>query len=212
MVAKTPLKKKARKQRPKYQAPTAAKRAARRKQQTKSAKKPWAESYLEERAVTVEFAEANDVKLGKDRVVFVKTHPLSNAPLDSSRTRHEKPPLDKHGKPMKFTQKRGESFPYFPKHWDWKEIFADPSFEIYIVESECSALAAAQREFIAIAVGGCDGAFMAGTHRQKLHPIFSEMVLKGREVFIVFDGDSNTNDNVHNAEQATAKLFAEAVR
>jgi len=205
MISKAPPKNKT--QRKKHTALTT--RTARSK--AKPTKEPWAESYLKERAVTVEFAEANEVKLYKDHIVFVKTHPLSNALLDSSRTRHEKPPLGKDGRPMKFTQKPGESFPYFPKHWNWTKVFADPSFEIYIVESECSALAGAQRGFIAIAVGGCDGVFMTGTHRQKLHPIFSEMALKGRKVFIAFDGDSKKNSNVHDAEQAAAKLFAEAV-
>jgi hypothetical protein len=186
-------------------------RAARSRQQAKPALKAWAENYLEERAVTVDFAKANGAELHKNRIVFTKFHPLSNVRLDSSRTRHEKPPLIA-GKPAKFTQKRGESFPYFPTHWNWTGIFADSSTNIFIVESECSALAAAQRGLIAIAVGGCDGAFMKDTHRQKLHPIFSEMTLKGRKVFIVFDADTKSNDNVHAAQQAAAKLFAEAVR
>ena len=179
---------------------------------TKSAEKPWSEQYLEEHAVTVEFAEANNVEIHGDRIIFVKHHPLSRARLDSSRTRHKVPPIGKDGKPMKFTQRHGEGFPYFPAHWDWARIFTDPAVDIFIVESECSALAGAQRGLVVIAVGGCDGAFMPGTHRQKLHPIFSEMVLKGRKVYIVFDADAKSNKNVHDAEQAAAKLFSEAVR
>ncbi len=186
-----------------------------RAKKPKSAKplnKLWGEQYLEEHAVTVEFAKANNVEIHDDRNVFVKHHPLSKARLDSSRTRHRVPPLDKDGRPMKFTQRHGEGFPYFPVHWDWSRIFTNPIVDIFIVESECSALAGAQRGLVVIAVGGCDGVFMPGTRRQKLHPIFSEMVLKGRKVYMVFDADAKSNKNVHDAEQATAKLFAEAVR
>jgi hypothetical protein len=173
----------------------------------------WAKQYLEERDVPIEFAEQNGVQLCEEYIVFEKRHPLSGALLTSSRTRHKVPPLDpKTGKPMKFTQKRGQSAPYFPKHWNWNHVFETPSIDIFIVESECSALSAARHGWAAIAVGGCDGVFMSGTHRQKLHPIFSEIKLKGRRVYIVFDADSKNNSNVHAAEQAAAKLFAEAVR
>jgi hypothetical protein len=180
---------------------------------SKPTEKPWPNQYLEGRAVDVEFAKANNVELHDDRNIFVKHHPLTRARLDSSRTRHRVPPLDKDDKPMKFTQRRhGEGFPYFPVHWDWSRIFTDTSIDLYIVESECSALALAQRGVAAIGVGGCDGVFMAGTRRQKLHPIFSEMVLKGRKIYIVFDADTKLNKNVHDAEQAAAKLFGEAAR
>lgn len=174
---------------------------------------PWGEQYLETHATTPAFARKNNVEIHQEYIVFVKTHPLTGALLNSTRTRHKVPPINpKTGKEMKFTQKSGEAFPYFPTHWDWPSIFADSSVDIFIVESECSALAAAQRGFVTIGVGGCDGVFMVGTRRQKLHPIFSEMRLAGRRVYVVFDADRETNDNVHDAEQAAAKLFAEAVQ
>ncbi|MGP8226692.1 MAG: DUF3854 domain-containing protein, partial [Terracidiphilus sp.] len=173
----------------------------------------WGKQYLEAHATTPAFARKNNVVINPENIVFTKTQPLSGALLNSTRTRHKVPPINpKTGKEMKFTQKSGEAFPYFPTHWDWPSIFADSSVDIFIVESECSALAAAQRGFVTIGVGGCDGVFMVGTRRQKLHPIFSEMRLAGRRVYVVFDADRETNDNVHDAEQAAAKLFAEAVQ
>ncbi len=179
---------------------------------TKPTEKPWSTQYLEDRAITVEFAKANNVETHDERIVFVKHHPLSHERMKSGRTRFKVPIVGKDCKPQKFSQPSGEAFPYFPAHWDWSRVFTDPAVDIFIVESEASALAGAQRGLVVIAVGGCDGAFMTGTRRQKLHPIFSEMVLKGRKVYIVFDADSTLSKNVHDAEQATAKLFAEAVR
>jgi hypothetical protein len=183
-----------------------------RTRKARPVEKPWANQYLEDRAVDAEFAQANNAELHGDHIVFVKHHPLTHARMDSSRTRHKVPPLDKDGRPMKFTQRRAEAFPYFPVHWDWSRIFKDPAVDLFIVESETSALAGAQRGLPVIGVGGCDGVFMAGARRQKLHPIFSEVVLKNRRIFLVFDADSRSNKNVHDAEQAAAKLFAEAVR
>jgi len=175
--------------------------------------KPWAEQYLTDHAVSVEFALRSHVKIYDDRILFHRICPLTGRDLDATSTRHKVPPIDtKTGKPMKFTRKRGGgNVLYFPSSLNWKPAFADTSVDFYIVESECSALALAERDFYAIGTGGKDGVFMAGTKKQKLHEYLSNIKWSGRRVLLAFDGDVLTNQDVRESAHAAAKLFAEAV-
>jgi hypothetical protein len=181
---------------------------------SKIAAKTWAEQYLEDHAVPVAFAKENHVKLYDARIIFQRIHPLTGEILDASSIRHKEPPLDpKTGKPMKFTRKRGAAnVLYYPAHWNWKLAFNDTSTDLYIVESECSALALAMLGLVAIGTGGKDMVFMAGTKKQKLHEDFEQIKLAGRKVYLLFDGDTASNPEVKASVDAAAKLFAEATR
>jgi hypothetical protein len=186
--------------------------AAPRQRRTKPAEKLWADQYMEERGFDREFAEQNGAEIERDRIVFIKFHPLTGLRVEGSRTRLREPITIK-GKPAKFIQRKDtNSSPYFARCLNWKSIFADPSCPIVISEGETRSLAGAKHHIPVIGCGGVDGVFMAGTHRQKLHPIFEEMVLKGRTIYICFDADAESNSNVRNAENAAAKLFVEAAR
>jgi hypothetical protein len=179
---------------------------------TQKTAKPWAEKYLEDRAVDLDFAKRCGVKVYGERVMFPRIHPLTGNDLNASSTRHQTPPTDpKTGKAMKFTRRPGVgNVLYFPRCLDWKTAFSDTSIDLYVVESECSALALAQRGLYAIGTGGKDNVFMAGTKRQTLHEHFSLIKLRGRRVFLGFDGDMAINPQVRDSVEAAAKLFAEA--
>ncbi len=178
---------------------------------TRKTAKPWAEQYLQDRAVDVEFAKRCGVKVYDERIVFPRIHPLTGNDLNASSTRHQTPPTDpKTGKAMKFTRRPGVgNVLYFPRCLDWKTAFSNTSIDLYIVESECSALALAQRGLYAIGTGGKDNVFMVGTKKQKLHEQFNLIKLTGRRVLLAFDGDMATNPLVRDSVQAAAKLFRE---
>jgi hypothetical protein len=200
------------KDRPKAAPRFKPKPAAHRQRRTRPTEKSWADQYIEERGFDRAFAEQNGVEIERDRIVFLKFHPLTGGRIEGSRTRLREPITIK-GKIAKFIQRKNtESFPYFAPCLNWKAIFTDASCPIVVSEGETRALTGAKHHIPVIGCGGVDGVFMAGTHRQKLHPIFDEIVLKGRTIFICFDADAELNSNVGAAENAAARLFVEAVR
>ncbi len=173
---------------------------------------PTARKYLCDHGVSAEFAESCGVKIQRGRIIFDKFEPMTGALLDSGRSRPLDPQPDpKTGKLMKFVQKRGtESRLYFPRVLDWRAAFLDTSIPLFLVESECFALALAERGYYAIGTGGKDNIFLSGSKRTALHPDFDEIQLRGRKVYLMFDADDKVNPQVRASIEAAARLLSEA--
>jgi Domain of unknown function (DUF3854) len=173
---------------------------------------PTARKYLSEHGVSVEFAQRCGVKIQPGRIIFPKYDPMTGELLDSGRIRPMDPKPDpKTSRMMKFIQRRGtESRLYFPKFWDWKSAFLDTSIPLFLVESECSALALAERGYHAIGTGGKDNIFLSGSKRTALHPDLDGIRLRGRKVYLMFDADDKVNPQVRASIEAAASLLSEA--
>lgn len=106
-------------------------------------------------------------------------------------------------KPLRYSQPQGSGVrAYFPGNVDWSGVLSDASEELLITEGEKKAIAAAQAGFRCIGLGGVFNWLTAGS----LLPELEEISWRDRAVFIVFDSDASTNNNVRAAE---LRLFAE---
>jgi hypothetical protein len=191
-----------------------------KKQPASTSKTIWSKEYLPARGIPNEFAKdsgvvVRDSRTGEGQITFQKFHPLTDEELNGSRTRLEKPWIDKNGKEQHWKQAHDSgNFPYFAPTLPWKEIFGDIDTPVTISEGETRSLAGAQYGIPIMGCGGCNGVFEAGSQRQKLHPIFKEMVMhrgkKHRHLVLAFDADADSNDNVRSAESAAIKLFIDA--
>jgi len=108
---------------------------------------------------------------------------------------------------------------YFPP--GAKELLADPKTPILFVEAEKSVLAMTawgarvKHKFVAIATGGCWGwrckteiaVTESGKHKAKTGPSPELAYVKGRDVGILFDANTATNENVQKARQAFATVL-----
>lgn len=88
---------------------------------------------------------------------------------------------------------------YFPKLLDWGKYLADTSRPLFITEGEYKAACATARGYPCIALGGVWN-FCSRKNGVQLLPIFDQLKLAGRVVYIIYDSDSVTNPQVIMAE------------
>lgn len=95
---------------------------------------------------------------------------------------------------------------YIPplKGVNWKSIAASPDMPIIITEGELKAAAATKVGLPTIGLGGV-WCFKSNNARYPLLPQFAEFVWKGRAVYIAYDSDAVTNNQVMSAENALAR-------
>jgi putative DNA primase/helicase len=118
------------------------------------------------------------------------------------RVKPSNPPTDAKGKPKKYLHPRDTGTRvYFPPAV-WKAI-SDPTARLVITEGEKKALAATEAGFSCISLPGVN----TGQAKKsvKLCPDLDRIAWQKREVFVAFDSDAATNDNV---ELASRKLAA----
>lgn len=110
---------------------------------------------------------------------------------------------DQQKKPLRYLQpKNTEPQLYFAPFVDWKEVAADPSYELSITEGEKKAAAACCNDITTIGLGGV---WNFRTSRGGLLPAFEEIIWVKRRVNIIFDSDLVTNDNVGKAAMALSE-------
>lgn len=96
---------------------------------------------------------------------------------------------------------------YLPPLVDWRAV-ADGDQDIIITEGELKAACATKHGIPTVGLGGV-WSFQSGKHNTPMLPIFDELGLNGRKVYIVFDSDAVTNPNVVAAELRLAKRLTE---
>lgn len=118
------------------------------------------------------------------------------------RVRPDVPRKDRNGKDVKYESPKGQpNRAYFPPG-DF-DYLTDPAQEIAITEGEFKALALTQELLPTIGLVGVFG-WKAKDH-QRLLPELERIAWNGRTVYIVFDSDYATNENVVNALAWLAK-------
>ncbi len=93
---------------------------------------------------------------------------------------------------------------YLPPFISWTDYITDVSRPIIITEGELKAAAATARGWATIGLGGVD-CFRSGKRGLSILPIFNQLSLAGREVFIIYDSDAALNPNVAAAESALCR-------
>lgn len=104
-------------------------------------------------------------------------------------------------KEMRYIQPSGTlNEVYIPPLMNWKSYIEGPE-PLFITEGELKAAAATHRGFPTLGLGGVNS-YMSKKRGISLLPIFHELNLQGRHVFIVYDSDAATNPQVAAAESA----------
>ena len=110
-------------------------------------------------------------------------------------------PRVRDGKPIKYESPRGRSNQvYFPP--GVAERIANPANELIFTEGEKKALKGMQEGFPTIGLNGAFG--WKDGKRESLLPALERIEWHGREVYIIFDSDVATNENVQDAESRLA--------
>jgi len=136
-------------------------------------------------------------------IVVPYFHPLTSELLETQRIRYFDPPLVE-GKPRRYQQLRGTPVEaYFDPNVEWEPIFKNPKIDLYITEGEMKAIAANQHGYVTIAIGGVDS--FGG---ETLTPLLQKIKWKGRRVYIVYDSDAATKENVLRAERRLAEVLS----
>ena len=91
---------------------------------------------------------------------------------------------------------------------NWREVAEDPEQPIMITEGELKAACACKHGLPTVGLGGV-WSFQSGRHNTPMLPVFQELELSGRTVYIVFDSDAVTNPNVVAAELRLAWRLTE---
>jgi len=118
---------------------------------------------------------------------------------------------DKRNKTRKFQtiNHNDETIPtvHFPKlaKMEWSKIKDNPYQEMYITEGPKKALKMCLEGFPCIGLLSCNG----GLNKKDLADPLKEIKWKDRHVYIVFDNDKNTNENVLNAEKELSEKLKE---
>jgi hypothetical protein len=97
---------------------------------------------------------------------------------------------------------------YLPPLVKWRTVAANTERPILITEGELKAACATKYGLPTVGLGGV-WSFQSGKHNTPMLPIFEELGLSGRRVYIVFDSDAVTNPNVVAAELRLAKRLTE---
>jgi len=96
---------------------------------------------------------------------------------------------------------------YLPPYIDWKEYLAG-KLPIIFTEGEKKSAAATKNDLPTIGLGGV-WCFMSTRAQAPLLPIFDEINLKDRMVYICYDSDAATNPDIVVAEYTFAKRLTE---
>ncbi|WP_158943143.1 DUF3854 domain-containing protein [Granulicella sp. S190] len=159
-----------------------------------------------DRGITV--ADANVVRQmrihpAKPAIVIPYFDALSDRRLEIFRGRYFDPPLTK-GKLQRYSQPPGTGTEaYFDPTRDWPKIFKDHKIDIYITEGEFKAIVMNKHGLVTIGLGGVDS--YGG---ETLTPLLQKIKWKGRNVFIVYDSDAATNENVRRAAEKLAEVLS----
>jgi hypothetical protein len=138
-----------------------------------------------------------------DGIIIPYIDPLKDELLETQRIRYFDPPT-KSGKVRRYSQLAGTPVEaYFDPNVLWAKVFKNPKVDLYITEGEMKAIAANQHGFVTIALGGVDS--FGGDN---LTPLLQKIVWKGRKVFIVYDSDAATKENVLRAERKLAEVLS----
>lgn len=108
-------------------------------------------------------------------------------------------------KPVRYKQPMNSGVAaYFPSNIDWKAILEDVNEPIIITEGELKAAKACKEGFPTIGLGGVHS-FKSAKHGYLWLPELEAVIWADRPVFICFDSDTRTNENVCNATNEIAK-------
>ena len=123
------------------------------------------------------------------------------------RIKPNNPPKDaKTGKHRKYLQPSGVPVrAYIPPQV--RDKLSDATCRLVITEGEKKALAAVQAGFACVGLSGVDCWHTKGT--AKLLPDLDRIAWQGRQVFVAFDSDAATNDNVTRNECELAAVLAD---
>lgn len=91
-----------------------------------------------------------------------------------------------------------------PKGKSWQQLFDDPDMPLVFTEGELKAACAVKHGVPTIALGGVWN-FKSKKNGLFRLPVFNEINLKGRTVYIIFDSDSATNPQVLHAQYKFAE-------
>jgi hypothetical protein len=109
------------------------------------------------------------------------------------RVKFAKPRINTKGEPKKYEQPRGKD----PRAYilaDVRPAIADPAIDLMITEGEKKTLCLNQHGFTTIGLSGVS--VWQKPRTVILRPDLQEIAWKGRRVFILFDSDARTNDDV----------------
>lgn len=110
-------------------------------------------------------------------------------------------------KDQRYDQPKGETTEiYFPPLINWKKFF-ERDKPLYITEGELKAACATAKGFPTIGLGGVWN-FCSRKKGIAMLPVFKEMKLANRDVYIVFDSDAATNPQVVAAENELCRQIA----
>ena len=111
-------------------------------------------------------------------------------------------------KPVRYLQPRDSGVAaYFPTNIDWKPILDDPGESLIITEGELKSAKACKEGFPTIGLGGVHS-FKSSTYDLLFLPELDAVNWVKRKVYICFDSDTKTNQNVCNALNELAETLA----
>jgi hypothetical protein len=126
--------------------------------------------------------------------------------LEFCRVRYLKEPMRRRfgkKKAQRYGQPRDSGVhAYFPlvEHFDWLDVFDDPSIPIVITEGEKKALRGCLAGYPTIGLGGVYNFMSQG----ELLAVLDRIKWKGRKVFLCYDSDAAENPNIQAAESRLA--------
>jgi hypothetical protein len=153
--------------------------------------------------VDAKTAGAHGFSPAHEGILIPYFHPITGKLLLTRRIRYLNPPTIK-GKLRRYAQlEKTPVEAYFALGPDWKRIFADPNIPLHIVEGEIKALTAIKHGFITVGLGG-----VYNFGGDILTPLLREVSWKGRKVYICFDSDAVSNNDVMRAEHKLATVLS----
>ena len=141
-------------------------------------------------------------------VVLRYMHPVSKEYTGFYRQRYTTPIFNskKPEKPTKYAQPYGSLIQsYFPSCVDWSTIFGDVSAPIILIEGEYKAFSASQN--LGIPTIGLGGVNSSKDSKRSPEPLLDDLLSvdwRDRHVYICFDSDVATNENVQAAQHRLA--------
>lgn len=165
-----------------------------------------AAGFYTEQSTTALSAILNRKYLAKYGAALVIPYHDESGTVILRRVKPSNPPRDAKGKPKKYLHPSDTGARvYFPRD-AWRAI-NDPTARLVITEGEKKALAATQAGFACISLPGVN----TGQRKQStaLCPDLARIEWKNREVFIAFDSDSETNEQVELASRKLAAALAD---
>lgn len=146
--------------------------------------------------------------------LFIPYHDAQGKRTDYCRIKPSVPPLDSKGKSSKYLGPKGKPVQvYFPVVSS--PVYHDPSVPLVITEGEKKALCASIHGLTTIGLGGVScwskkrkkDAQGRPIGPRELHPTLAELPWKGRLVYIAFDSDRTSKEQVLREEYQLAKAL-----